>query len=376
MLQESRFRGRPFPLVDMPPTPLRHATLVVNRFTDNRPFEAGAGPNNGRFFLPWPELRARFAREGVELNTRDVNERAGHAVAFELHLNAQRRVPHPVSFAYLYEDPVVRPLNADREALARYRLVFGSNEELVDGHHILRLDYPNDLVVREVPGFAARDLFCVLIASNKALLHPHPRNLHHRRVEAIRHFEQHAPHLFALYGHGWDIPPVAPGVLGRIQKRLNEWRQRWRPGPPPFPSFRGQVGEKSDVLDRARFAICYENSRGSPGYITEKIFDCFTSGCVPVYIGTTHAQPPVPAECYIDGDAFATPHDMQAFLEGIDEVRFARYQAAIAAFLRSPAATRFTNAHWCDALVTRILAEVDGAAAGGARPEAAAGVTA
>lgn len=343
-----------------PAAPRRHATLVVNRLEKNEPFRDGAGPNNGRFFLPWPQLRARFAQAGIELNTRDVNAAAGHEAAFELHLNAQRHVPHPRSYAYLYEDPVVRPINADRDALARYRLAFGSNEDLVDGRHVLRLDYPNDLALRDVPGWSGRDLFCVLIASNKALLHPHPRNLHHRRVEAIRHFEQHAPHLFALYGHGWDIPPVQPGVMGRLKKRLNEWARRLgRGGPPPFPSWRGLVGEKSDVLDRARFAICYENSRGSPGYLTEKIFDCFTSGCVPVYIGTTHAQPPIPADCYIDGDAFATPHDLQRFLESVDEARFAGYQAAIRAFLASEAARRFTNAHWCDALVTRIVADLD-----------------
>ena len=339
-----------------PPAP-RRATLVVNRFTNNEPFRPGAGPNGGDFFLPWRQLRARFAQAGVELNTRDLNE--GHPVAFELHLNAQRRVEHPRSYAYLYEDPVVRPINGDRAALARYRLAFGSNEELVDGRHVLRLDYPNDLAIREVPGFAQRDLFCVLIASNKALLHPHPRNLHHRRVEAIRFFERHAPERFALYGPGWDIPPVAPGHLGRLAKRLNEWRRRLRPGARPFPSWRGTIHRKQEILDRARFSICYENSRGSPGYISEKIFDCLTSGCVPVYIGTTHATPPVPADCYIDGDAFASPHEMLAFLSTVDEARFAGYQAAIRRFLAGPEAQRFTNAHWCETLVTRILGDLE-----------------
>ena len=339
----------------------RYATLVVNRLRENEPFRPGAGPNGGDFFLPWRGLRARFAAAGVELNTRDVN--AGREVAFELHLNAQRHVEHPRSYAYLYEDPVVRPINGDRAALARYRLAFGSNEELIDGRHVLRLDYPNDLTARPVPGFAERDLFCVLIASNKALLHPHPRNLHHRRVEAIRFFEQHAPERFALYGHGWDIPPVAPGHFGRISKRLNEWKRRWKPGPPPFPSFKGPIDRKPAILDRARFSICYENSRGSPGYISEKIFDCLTSGCVPVYIGTTHASPPIPAGCFIDGDAFDTPHAMLAFLDAIDAARFAEYQRAIRAFLDSPDARRFTNAHWCETLVTRILAD-DGDAAG------------
>jgi len=38
-------------------------------------------------------LRERFAVEGVELNTRDVN--AGREVDFELHLNAPGTVTHP-----------------------------------------------------------------------------------------------------------------------------------------------------------------------------------------------------------------------------------------------------------------------------------------
>ena len=173
--------------------PMRYATLVVNRLRDNEPFRPGAGPNGGDFFLPWRQLRDRFALEGVELNTRDLN--AGREVEFELHLNAQRRVDHPLSYAYLYEDPIVRPINGNLVELARYRKLFTSNEELVDGDHVIALDYPNDLTLRDVPSFKERDLFCVLIASNKALLHPHPRNLHHRRVEAVRFFEEHAPDL-------------------------------------------------------------------------------------------------------------------------------------------------------------------------------------
>jgi hypothetical protein len=332
------------------------ASLVVNRLRANEPFRPGAGPNGGDFFLPWRQLRGRFAEAGVELNTRDVN--VGRDVAFELHLNAQRRVDHPRSYAYLYEDPIVRPINGDRTALARYRKVFTSNEDLIDGHHVLRLDYPNDLAQRDVPGFEGRDLFCVMIASNKALLHPHPRNLHRQRVDIARFFERHAPDRFALYGHGWDIPAVMPGAWGRLVKRLNEWKRRRRPARAAFPSWRGTLVRKHEILDRARFSICYENSRGSPGYLSEKIFDCFTSGCVPIYIGTTHAEPPIPPECCIDGDAFATTHELLRFLESVDGARFARYQDAIRAFLSSPGASRFTNRHWSETLVKTILADV------------------
>ena len=336
--------------------PMRYATLVVDRLRANAPFRPGAGPDGGDFVLRWRQLRDRFAVEGVELNTRDVN--ADREVEFELHLNAQRSVGHAFSYAYLYEDPIVRPINGNLVELARYRKLFTSNEELIDGDHVVELPYPNDLTIRDVPDFKERDLFCVLIASNKALLHPHPRNLHHRRVEAIRFFEQHAPERFALHGHGWDIPPVAPGHFGRISKRLNEWKRRWKPGPPPFPSFKGPIDRKPAILDRARFSICYENSRGSPGYLSEKIFDCLTSGCVPVYIGTTHSRPPIPEDCFIDGDQFKAPHEMLAFIERIDAGHFAMYQQGIREFLASADAKRFTTAHWCETLVTRILTDV------------------
>jgi hypothetical protein len=338
---------------------LRRATLVASHMRNNLPFTPGAGPNGGEFFLPWRALREHFLQRGIELNTRDRN--AGHAVAFELHLNAQRRVPNDrPCYAYLYEDPIVRPLNAQRTQLARYRRVFTSNEELIDGRHILRLDYPNDLSLRpELADWHARDLFCVLIASNKALLHPHPRNLHALRVETIRFFEAHAPELFTLWGPGWDRPAVRPGRWGRIEKRLNEWKARLQPGARPFPSYRGVIkGPKREVLDRARFAICYENSQGSPGYLTEKIFDCFTSGCVPVYLGTTHAQAPIPVDCFIDRAQFPDLAALLAFMRAVTPERYAAYRQAQAEFLRSAAAQRFSNAYFCEFLSSHILADL------------------
>lgn len=345
-------------------TALQRANVVVQRERDNRIFQPGAGPNGGDFFLPWRMLRAAFADAGYELNTPDVN--AGQAVAFELHLNAQRRLPADrVCYAYLYEDPLVRPLNGDRAQLARYRRLWSWDETLIDGRHVLALPYPNDLRWRPTPDWQARDLHCVMLASNKALRHADPRNLHDQRVAVIRAFEAVQPRRFALFGRGWQIPAVQPGAWGRIRKRLHEWQARspLAPSRPAFPSWRGAVDRKSDVLERARFAICYENTRGNPGYVTEKIFDCLTSGCVPVYIGTTHAEPPVPTDCFIDGDG--PLRDPQRLLDALDAVtpeRFAQYQAAMRAFLQSPAAERFTNAHWCRALVQGICTDLQGSA--------------
>ena len=337
---------------------LRKATVVVQRERDNRIFQPGAGPNGGDFFLPWRALREAFAAAGYALNTADVN--AGEPVAFELHLNAQRRLPSDrPCYAYLYEDPLVRPLNANRAHLAHYRRLWTWDQSLIDQQHVLALAYPNDLAVRPVPGWDGRDLHCVMLASNKALRYPDARNLHDQRVTVIRAFEARCPDRFALFGRGWQIPAVQPGAWGRIRKRLQEWRVRspWPPAQPPFPSWRGPAHRKSDVLDRARFSICYENTHGNPGYLTEKIFDCMTSGSVPVYLGVPPATLPMPADCYIDGAALRDPVHLIAALDAVNAAAFARHQAAMRSFLQSPAAQPHTNAHWCQTLVQGICAE-------------------
>jgi alpha(1,3/1,4) fucosyltransferase len=336
--------------------PMLRGALEVQHMRGDRPFTPGAGPNGGDFFLPWRQLQRAFADRGADLHTPDVH--GHHDLAFVLSLNVQRKIGAVPSYVFIYEDPLVRPINGAPAMLARYRKVFTWNLEQQRLPNAIALDYPNDLTPRDTPGWDGRDIHCAMLASNKALLHEDPRSLHAARVATIRAFEQQAPGQFALYGLGWDIPAVRPGHVGRIVKRLNEWGRRLRPGHRPFPSYRGLTARKTDVLDRARFAITYENSRGSPGYLTEKIFDCLASGCVPVYIGAPGWQHVIPADCCIDGDRFGAPAELVDFLARVTPAQFAAYQAAGRAFLSAPATQRFSNAHFCRVLADTILAEL------------------
>jgi len=320
-------------------------------------YVAGAGPQGGNFYVPYTMLRDRFAQYGIGLHTAD---RVSDAQClFELHINAQHRLSGRPAYAYAYEDPLIRPVNGDRKRLLKYRKVFTSNDDLVDGDRFIKLDYPNDLRVVSMAPWSERPLGCVLVAGNKALSRPNPRNLHHRRVAIARAFEAHAPEMFSLYGRGWGQPAVKAGIGGRLMKRLREWRSKVQQMPPAFPSWRGPVHAKAEVLTRARFAIAYENVQGSPGYITEKIFDCFVHGCVPVYLGTPGAAASIPDDCYIDARAFADERVLVEFIAAVDEPRFAAHQAAIAAYLASPAAQRFGNEQFTRTLVDTIAADQD-----------------
>lgn len=96
----------------------------------------------------------------------------------------------------------------------------------------------------------------------------------------------------SLMGRAPKIRPQNIGLPVRFQaNRLNpahishqqrglgntQWQiiQRLRPA---------SVEDKLGTLRHFRFALCFENCV-FPGYVTEKVFDCFLSGCVPIYLG-------------------------------------------------------------------------------------------
>jgi hypothetical protein len=332
-----------------------YASVLYRDYSGNALFEPGAGENNGEFYLPYARLRDRFLAAGIELNTPDVN--AGRKVAFELHINCRRQAPSVRAYVYLYENPLIRPLNRDRAALARYARWFTWDGGLLDDPRAVRLLYPNRFETGPWNGPEHRPLFCVLVASNKALAVVDPRDQYQARVRLLDWYERHAPADFHLYGRGWDQPAARPGRWGRIRNQLRKVLARFLPAASPYATWRGPVDDKIELLTRARFCLAHENCRDLQGYVTEKLFDCFRAGCVPVYVGPQEITELVPAGCFVDGRAFATPAELHAFLRGIDDATYRGYQACIRAFLLSAQARLFSQEHFTDVIVGGILAD-------------------
>ena len=334
---------------------MKQASIVFRRHRNNTLFEANDGANFGGWYFPFQHLRDSFRAAGIELSTADMN--AGRKSLFELHINVQRRNPGVPLYCYDYEHPHVRSINASPRLLSRYRQVWTWNESLIDRRRIHALGIPNDLRPRPVAGFAERELFCVMIAKNKEMRQASDISLYQERLRMIVGWERHAPELFSLYGKAWDVPPVGPGWSGRIVKLLQQWHYK-RSGKRPFPSWRGVVRSKDEVLARAKFAICYENLRGGRGYITEKIFDAWINGCLPIYVGASDIAQCVPPDCYIDGNSFASVPELIETLRRIDDSEFTRRQRSVQAFMRSDAGQRYDQVHFCRTLVDGILRDL------------------
>lgn len=270
---------------------------------------------------PWADLHAYGQAHGMDFVTFD--QVAGtHELDAVIFLDrpqsghpalAQLMAADIPKYLLLYECPVIKQDNWEAEYHQRFTRVFTWNDTLVDGQRYVKINFaidpvsPYDFAVLK-SAFEQRKLV-TLIAGAKESSHPH--ELYSDRLRSIRWFELSASADFDLYGMGWD------GAL--------------------FPSYRGKVDDKLATLSRYRFAICYENAKLYPGYITEKILDCFRAGTVPVYGGAPNIGQWVPADCFIDIGRFGTYDALYQHLKTMDAATHGRYLDNIARFLAQQA---------------------------------------
>ncbi|MGH2509467.1 MAG: glycosyltransferase family 10 domain-containing protein [Ktedonobacteraceae bacterium] len=156
----------------------------------------------------------------------------------------------------------------------------------------------------------------------------HPRELYSARRESIRYFQSNYANQFDLFGVGWGEMARPRGGYGR--------RYQWH-----YPSYKGEVENKSEVLGCYKFALCYENMSGELGHVTEKIFDIIMSDCVPIYWGAANVESYVNHRAFIDRRNFLDNAALGAFLSGISEVAYREYIEAGKMYLSSGDFRRF-----------------------------------
>jgi hypothetical protein len=162
-------------------------------------------------------------------------------------------------------------------------------------------------------------------------------NLYRTRLQVIDRFSSRPD--FDLWGTGWKRPIA--GASQRVRVAVAS-------------AFRGVSGDKVATLTRYRFAFCVENTR-FPGYISEKLFDAFRAGVVPVYLGAPDVDSYVPEESFVAMDAFKDLSSLRRYLESMSEDE-ARERIAVGRdFLGSPSSRRFTEEHFVETIMSAIF---------------------
>ena len=238
---------------------------------------------------------------------------------------------------FLWEGKAVNPKNYDKKVWDMFDYIFTWDDGLVDDKKFFKffLPIPDTAPVSEALPFDKKKLL-VNITINK---YSRDKNeLYSARRRTISYFAEHYPDDFDMFGTRWNQP------VTRWQRYLPWLVKRYK-------NYHGMTEDKIGTLSKYRFALCYENLSGAKGYVTEKIFDAFKAGAVPIYWGADNIGDYVDQETFIDRRRFKSDAELAAFLEGIAEKEHSAYVEAGKRFLQSSRYRRFLPSNFCDSII-------------------------
>lgn len=161
------------------------------------------------------------------------------------------------------------------------------------------------------------------------------KELYKERLEAIKFFSQYDD--FDLYGIGWDKS------IKENKKYLNEIKK----------CYRGAVKNKIDVLKKYRFSLVFENTIFK-GYVTEKIFDAFFAGSVPIYFGAPDITDYIPENTFIDFRKFGSYFELDGYLREMDESTYKKFIKNINLFIKSEKYYKFSQEKFANDIISII----------------------
>ena len=307
---------------------------------------------------------------GINLHTDDVILARGISPDFTIYIES---IPYqkgraPKNYLIRFETHLTVPLHQDINYLNNFDGIFTWDLDLLEGAgfnkdfnavkktKLTEIRTPNPKPSKSndsVPTYVERSIFCSLIASNRHANMHDARELYSERAKVIRWFEKNASANFKLFGNGWNVPQKRFGFLGKTKYRFKKIIP-YMMGRPVFSSYQGPIEAKDEVLINSKFCICFENAKDIRGYLTEKIFDCFFSGCVPIYWGEPNIDNWVPKECFIDFRDFDSLEKLYDFMIGISAEKYKEYQMAANNFINSEAFVIHSSQSFASQILERI----------------------
>ena len=307
-------------VTDFPPGPLETGTpkeqtpifYLVQRSLANQEIDLAVSDLKS-FHLPTNKQKGWFRRHAK--NTKAIT----HFVFWNIPSFAKRldlsSLPKEKMVLFIWEPPTVQPHLHKQKFHSHFSKIFTFDDTLVDGKRYFKYYCPSLKHMRlNLPPFEKRKL-CTQIVTNKTSKHPH--ELYSERERVIQFFETRKAGLFEFYGFGWE--------------------------PKEYQTYLGTVDDKIDTLMQYRFSICYENIDGIHGYITEKIFDCFAAGTIPIYLGAPNIEKHIPKSCFIDRRDFNSDEALFSFLINFSKDDYEAYLKNIRNFLESEKAAYFSS---------------------------------
>lgn len=277
-------------------------------------------------------LREEIEKAGFEIKfSTDASnlENFGALLSWELTqaiLNNITKYPRQKCALMTFEPPIILPYYYNPQLKRFFGSIFLATDQLVDNKNIFRIQtYSREHLkfVDPLPPFSERK-FCNVMNSNNSSNQPGEE--YSERKQMVNFFKNIDD--FDVYGRGWN------GIK----------------------SWKGEIpgDDKWDVLIKYKFTICYENSTPD-GYVTERLADAFSSGCIPVYLGPENIEELIPKSCFINRKDFKSYNDLYQYMKNIDESTYQTYLKNFRKFFDSPQVQSFSSDYLAKRIVERIV---------------------
>ena len=334
---------------------MKKACIVVSKtYQNNRLFDLDNDIiNRDNCMYPFFLLKKAFAKHDIDLSTQDINsiEEAILVIYNEIGEVLPTKEDVHKSYLLLLENELIVPANWNIKNHRYFNKIFTWNDDFVDNKKYIKLNFSQNIPQHICKDLSKKKKLCTLIAGNKKI--GHPLELYSQREKAIQWFEKNHPNDFSFYGMGWDKYYSSNRYINYFLNRFNLSKLF----APHYSSYGGKVDNKNEILMQYKFAICYENARDISGYISEKIFDCFFAGCIPVYWGAPNIGNHIPKECFIHFEDFDNYKALYDYLINMDNVTYLRYLNNIEVFLNSDNGYMFSSDFFSERIVETVLNE-------------------
>jgi len=338
---------------------MKKACIVIPKYLQNNAiFDENSKLNRDNIFNKYIELKNELEKHSYSLATNDINTIQESEIIFYFDMPKTLPSSNKIrkSYLILVESELIRPDNYDIKKHKYFNKIFTWHDELVDNKKYFKLNFSHLFPKSINTDLSKKEKLCTLIAGNKKV--NHPLELYSKRIEAIRWFEQNHLEDFDLYGVGWGKYRFNGPKIIRAFNRVPYLPQLFaKLTGQNYISYKGMVDNKNKTMDKYKFSICYENAKDIPGYITEKIFDSFFAGCVPIYWGTNNILNYVPKECFIDFRDFNSYEKLFNFIKNISDEEYVMYLNNIEKYLNSELAFQFTGKYFAKQLTATILGD-------------------
>ena len=332
---------------------MKKACIVVSKsYQNNKLFDLNDKIiNRDNCMYPFWLLKQKFKKYGYELATQDIHsiEESQIVIYNEMPKILPKKEDIQKSYLLIFESELIRPDNWNLKNHKYFNKIFTWKDDIIDNKKYFKFNFAQEIPKTINKEVSKKEKLCTLIAGNKKVNHPF--ELYSKRIEAIRWFEKNHPNDFDFYGIGWD-EFRSENKYVNILLRKSKLSKIFKPS---FSSYKGKVDSKKVVLEKYKFAICYENARDISGYITEKIFDCFFAGCVPIYWGANNIKEHIPKDCFIDKREFESYEKLYEFITSINNEKYLQYLENIETFLKSDKAYLFSSEFFAKTLIGTII---------------------